>query len=88
MNRVVIPAATVRMFEAQSQAATRAPVSGRTCAKRVAIGAVAGAAAGLAGGFALLAAAGGSDSFGAILRHTTVLGLGIGFFAGAYTCGR
>lgn len=60
--------------------------TGKSCARGVALGAAIGAGLGLASGYLLLASSGGSDSYAAILRGTTIAGVGIGAFVGLNQC--
>ena len=62
------------------------PRSRNTCVNRLVLGGALGAGAGLGLGYAWLVKAGGSDSAGAFLRATTILGLGVGLLAGLIAC--
>jgi hypothetical protein len=60
--------------------------SRKSCVRGIALGAAIGAGLGLASGYLLLASSGGSDSYAAILRGTTIAGLGVGAFLGTIQC--
>lgn len=75
----------LRMPEAYSLPAT-STAPRNSCPNRLVLGGALGAGAGFGLGYALLAKSAGSDSAGAILRATTVIGLGAGLLAGLIAC--
>ena len=77
-----------KTFRHTNDAASPSPAkkSGKTCARGVVIGAALGAGLGLASGYVAVASAGGSDSYAAILRGTTLAALGVGAFVDTVKC--
>ena len=83
-GRRIVEEAAASATTSVAQSANRP--SRNSCVNRLVLSGVVGAGAGLGLGYAWLVKAGGSDSAGAVLRATTILGFGAGLLAGLIAC--